>query len=284
MSLAIMTALAADVRRQTDLPMGINVLRNDGRSALAIAHAIGAQFIRVNVLCGARVTDQGIVSGIAHDLLRDRAMLRADVAILADVDVKHSAPIAPRPLVDEVGDTLERGLADALIVSGAGTGKRTDLSQVREVKAAAGSAPVLIGSGADPESIPGYLPYCDGFIVGNMDQDTRSRRSGESQTSRERSGEDNELMGRLPYLPIMPMYFPPTLSRRVQSIACASSWTRAESQSRFASRRSRKIFLQTLMQTGGSPRKFAAATSSSDSARSIFVRLTWQIMFVAAPS
>jgi membrane complex biogenesis BtpA family protein len=163
---AIMTALAADVRGQTDIPMGINVLRNDGRSALAIAHAVGAQFIRVNVLCGARVTDQGIISGIAHDLLRDRAMLRADVAILADVDVKHSAPIAPRPLVDEVGDTLERGLADALIVSGAGTGKRTDLSHLREVKGAAGAAPVLIGSGADPEAIPGYLPYCDGFIVG----------------------------------------------------------------------------------------------------------------------
>ncbi len=54
---------------------GINVLRNDGRAALAVAHAAQADFIRVNVLAGVRVTDQGIVEGIAHELLRDRSLL-----------------------------------------------------------------------------------------------------------------------------------------------------------------------------------------------------------------
>ena len=37
---AQMTALAAEVRRAVDLPLGINVLRNDGQSALAIATAM----------------------------------------------------------------------------------------------------------------------------------------------------------------------------------------------------------------------------------------------------
>src|SRR3954451_6219557 len=73
---AHLTALALEVRRNhPQLPLGINVLRNDGRSALAVAHASGANYIRVNVLCGARVTDQGVIQGIAHELLRDRAML-----------------------------------------------------------------------------------------------------------------------------------------------------------------------------------------------------------------
>ena len=102
---AHVTTIAAEIRRRIDLPLGINVLRNDGQSALAVAHAVGADFIRVNVLSGARVTDQGIVQGIAHDLLRERSQLGAtSVKILADVDVKHSAPLAPRPLVDEVAD------------------------------------------------------------------------------------------------------------------------------------------------------------------------------------
>src|SRR6478609_9609690 len=39
---AQMTALAAEVRGRSSLPFGINVLRNDGRGALAVAHAIGA--------------------------------------------------------------------------------------------------------------------------------------------------------------------------------------------------------------------------------------------------
>src|SRR2546430_14170914 len=91
-TVAAMTALAADVRQRfPELPLGINVLRNDGQSALAIAAAVGAHFIRVNVLCGARVADQGLLQGIAHDLLRDRALLRAQhVKIFADIDVKHS--------------------------------------------------------------------------------------------------------------------------------------------------------------------------------------------------
>jgi membrane complex biogenesis BtpA family protein len=168
---AQMTALACEVRRRLpQLPLGINVLRNDGRSALAVAHASGARFIRVNVLCGARVADQGILHGIAHDLLRERALLRAEasVRIFADVDVKHSAPLAPRPLEDEVADTLHRGLADALIVSGSGTGRATDPGHVAAARAAAGGkAPVFVGSGVTARSLPEYLPHADGFIVGS---------------------------------------------------------------------------------------------------------------------
>ncbi|MGB7160496.1 MAG: BtpA/SgcQ family protein, partial [Tepidisphaeraceae bacterium] len=117
--------------------------------------------------CGARVTDQGLIEGIAHDLLRDRAELGAtDIKILADVDVKHSAPLAPRPIEDEVADMIERGLADAVIVSGAGTGKPTDPQHVRAVKTAAGAGvPVLIGSGVGADNVD-MFDAVDGFIVG----------------------------------------------------------------------------------------------------------------------
>jgi len=165
---AHLTAIAAEVRRFVpNVPLGINVLRNDGLSALAVAHAVGADYIRVNVLCGARVADQGILQGIAHDLLRLRAELKAEsIKIFADVDVKHSAPLAERPIADEVDDTLHRGLADALIVSGAGTGKATDPEKVKLVKSAAKGAPVFLGSGVTPQTLPALLPHADGFIVG----------------------------------------------------------------------------------------------------------------------
>jgi membrane complex biogenesis BtpA family protein len=164
---AHMTSIAYQVRKRFYLQLGINVLRNDGLSALAVAHASGADFIRVNVLCGARVTDQGIIQGIAHDLLRERVILGAShIKMMADVDVKHSAALAPRPIEDEVDDTLERGLADALIVSGAGTGKATDPAKAKQVKARAGNTPVFIGSGASSATVPSLLPHVDGFIVG----------------------------------------------------------------------------------------------------------------------
>jgi membrane complex biogenesis BtpA family protein len=165
---AHMTHLAHEVQKRFDVPLGINVLRNDGCSALAIALAIGATLIRVNVLCGARLTDQGIVQGIAHELLRLRVRLDAhDVRILADVNVKHSSSLGPpRPIEAEVADLIERGGADALVVSGEGTGRPVDPAELAQVKAAAGDTPVLVGSGASPETIADLLTHADGAIVG----------------------------------------------------------------------------------------------------------------------
>jgi membrane complex biogenesis BtpA family protein len=165
---ACMTRVAREVRQRFDVPLGVNVLRNDGCAAIAVAHSAGAAFIRVNVLCGARLTDQGLIHGIAHELLRQRALLNAtDVRILADVNVKHSTPLGPsQPVGQEVADLIERAGADAVIVSGAGTGQATDLAELAEVKQAAGQTPVLVGSGVTAETIGGLLAHADGAIVG----------------------------------------------------------------------------------------------------------------------
>jgi membrane complex biogenesis BtpA family protein len=166
-TLAGMAAIGNEIRRQCPVPLGFNVLRNDGVSALALAAAVGAEFIRVNILCGARLTDQGVIQGIAHDLLRDRSALDADaVAVLADVNVKHSAPLAPYDLSQEVEDACRRGGAAAVVVTGSGTGKGVDLEELRTVKRAAGEAPVLVGSGVTPESLEELAAVADGFIVG----------------------------------------------------------------------------------------------------------------------
>lgn len=163
-----LTWLACEVRRRFDTPLGINVLRNDGRAALAVAAAAGARFIRVNVLSGACVTDQGIVQGCAHELMRDRAALQADaIGVLADVRVKHSSPLGqPRDIADEVADLVERAGADALVVTGPATGRPADPADLRRVKSAAGATPVLVGSGVAPENIAELAALADGFIVG----------------------------------------------------------------------------------------------------------------------
>jgi len=135
-------------------------------AAMAVAAAAGLDFIRVNVLSGAVATDQGVIEGRAADLLRLRARLAPSVRIFADVRVKHARPLAPRPLQQEVHDLVQRGGADAVIVSGEGTGLHVDPEELEQVRAAAGDAPVLIGSGAATENIARLLAFADGAIVG----------------------------------------------------------------------------------------------------------------------
>jgi membrane complex biogenesis BtpA family protein len=167
-TIAAMTRLACAVRQTTDLPLGINVLRNDATAAMSIAVACGAAFIRVNVLCGARVTDQGVIQGCSYDLMRLRKNLGAEhIEVFADVDVKHSAPLSARSLKDEVEDTIKRGLADRIIVSGAGTGKAADPSKINEVIKYAGKTPVLLGSGANSDNLEELPSGLSGYIVGS---------------------------------------------------------------------------------------------------------------------
>ena len=167
-TVAHMTAIATAVRQQFAVPLGINVLRNDALAAMSIAHAVGASFVRVNVLCGARVTDQGLIEGCAAELLRLRHEINAkDVRVFADVDVKHSAPLGVRSIEDDVSDTIRRGLADAIIVSGAGTGRTIDVDELKRVRAVAGDTPLLIGSGVDADNVSNYKGLADGLIVGS---------------------------------------------------------------------------------------------------------------------
>ncbi|MDX1594156.1 MAG: BtpA/SgcQ family protein [Gammaproteobacteria bacterium] len=165
---ADMTALACAVRARFGLPLGVNCLRNDALAALAVAQAAGGAFVRVNVLCGARVTDQGVIEGLADRLLRERARLgAAAIRVVADVDVKHSAPLgAPRAIEDEVADLVERGGADALVVSGSATGRPADPGRFDRVRAAAEQVPVLVGSGVDADSVAAWHGRADGVIVG----------------------------------------------------------------------------------------------------------------------
>jgi membrane complex biogenesis BtpA family protein len=166
---AEMTALVGAVRAAVPAPVGVNVLRNDATAAMSVAAATGAGFVRVNVHAGARVTDQGVTEGRAHETLRLRDRIDCEVGILADVAVKHSAPLGRTDLAGATRDLLERGLADGVVVSGAGTGRAVDRERLATLAAVAGecgAAPV-VGSGVTPESAPDLLGVADGAIVGS---------------------------------------------------------------------------------------------------------------------
>ena len=163
-TVAAMARVIAEVVREVRLPFGVNVLRNDAASALAIAAATGASFIRVNVHTGAMLTDQGIIEGRAAETLRLRASLAPGVAIFADHLVKHAVPLAALDPVQSAKDLRLRGLADALIVTGAETGAAPDAGKLQLLREAV-DAPLLVGSGLSAANAEAFAD-ADGAIVG----------------------------------------------------------------------------------------------------------------------
>ena len=112
------------------------------------------------------LTDQGIIEGRADRTLRRRRELGVPVAILADVLVKHAAPLGPQMIEEAARDAAERGLADALIITGSGTGEATDLDDLRRVRAVLPEMPLLVGSGVTAETAGDTFALADGAIVG----------------------------------------------------------------------------------------------------------------------
>jgi membrane complex biogenesis BtpA family protein len=174
-TVAAMTVVAERIARTLpdDVALGVNVLRNDALSALGIAAAVGARFVRINVHVGAMVTDQGVIEGEAHATLAERARLGADVRIAADVLVKHAVPLGPWSLEDAARDTVERGLADAVIATGTGTGRPTDPEEVRRMQAAVPHTPVWVGSGLDPEQLATFPPFAAAIVGTWLHRDGR---------------------------------------------------------------------------------------------------------------
>jgi len=163
MALAVRSVMEA----AEGLEVGVNVLRNDARGALGICAATGASFLRVNVLCGSAATDQGVLTGDAATLLRERSRLAPEARIFADVHVKHATPIGDTSLVESAAETVERGGADAVILTGSRTGSPPEVEDLMSVRERIGSHPLLIGSGLDAGNARALLDNAHGAIVGS---------------------------------------------------------------------------------------------------------------------
>ncbi len=171
--IASMALVVDAVKKVVNVPVGVNILRNCGIESTAVAAVSGASFIRVNALSEVIVADQGIIEPSAYELRRYMKYLGFKPCVFADLHVKHAHSLAPRPLHEVGKEAVERGLADAVIVSGTMTGVRPSREDILSVKKAV-DVPVIVGSGLRPEFVPELLSIADGAIVGTYFKSGRS--------------------------------------------------------------------------------------------------------------
>ena len=164
---ATMSVIGAEVHRAVPLPLGVQVLAGANSSALAVALACDASFVRVEGFVFAHVADEGLIESSAGPLLRYRRTIGADhIRVFADVKKKHSAHAITADVdIAETAKAAEFFSVDGVIVSGTATGHPADPDEVAAV-ANAVSVPTLVGSGITPENL-GAFPNADAFIVGS---------------------------------------------------------------------------------------------------------------------
>jgi len=166
-TVAPMTLILKEVVEAVNIPVGIKVLFNDVKAELAIVNCTGAHFVRVSVYCDAVVAMAGVIEGCAYEAVTFRKLIGADhVRILADVQVKHAAPLAIRPIEHSAFDAATSGMADGLVVTGQRTGLAASLDDIAAVKRTVPNKLLLVGSGTTVDNVTGILEHADGVIVG----------------------------------------------------------------------------------------------------------------------
>lgn len=166
---ACMTRVGLEVRRVTEKPLGVQVLAGGHREALAVALAVGAEFVRVENFVFAQVADEGLTpEATAGALLRYRRMIGAEhVKVLADIKKKHASHTLTGDLsLSEAVHGAAFFGADGVIVTGTRTGSAALVTDV-EAARRAGHLPVVVGSGVTPENVAGMLAHADAVIVGS---------------------------------------------------------------------------------------------------------------------
>lgn len=149
------------ILENSKLIVGINVLPNDYKEALELADKVGAKFIQLDYVAGTYLNNKFIYE--SHFLsIREKY---PHILVLGGVWPKYYEPVETSKLKDDIKSGMKR--ADAIVVTGAGTGKETPLDKIKEFKDIVGDFPLIIGAGLTPDNISVQLALANGGIVGS---------------------------------------------------------------------------------------------------------------------
>lgn len=164
-TVAILSVVGAAIRREfPDLALGVCLMSHAAREPLAIAQAIGGQFVRLKVYVGAMVKAEGLLEGCAYEAVQYRAQIGAeDVKILADVYDRTGEPLGRLPIGEEARQAAVFGRADGLILTGLSFAE--SMQMLADVRAAKLNTPLLLGGGATADNIAQVLKVADGVVV-----------------------------------------------------------------------------------------------------------------------
>jgi membrane complex biogenesis BtpA family protein len=165
-AIAVMSSIITELRPD-DRPFGVDFLW-DSKSAIAIAKATGAFFIR-EVVTGVYESDMGLWQTDAAELYRYRDRIDAgSVRIFANISPEFASPLGNRSIAQRAKSAVTSSLVDAILIAGTMAGAEPDISLVKEAKDAVGlEVPVFLNTGAKANNIAKYLSIADGVIVGS---------------------------------------------------------------------------------------------------------------------
>src|SRR5918999_802485 len=151
---AYMSVIGAAVHRaHPAIPLGVNVCWNVPKATIAVCHAAGGAFIRLeHVYIGMAITPHGPVYGCAYEATQFLKLLDAKhIRIFADVYEAHSVPIGRVPIEQAARQATGTCQAHAVIITGSTLAESMEMIQA--IKRSAPAMAVILGGGSAPTNV-----------------------------------------------------------------------------------------------------------------------------------
>ena len=142
-----------------NLVIGINILPNKFDQAFILAHKYRADFIQLDQVAGSYISGK-----LDFELYKSFKERYSDIIILGGVWPKYYQPVNGSDLETDVRNGMER--AEAIVVTGSGTGIETPLEKINKFRNILGNHPLVVGAGLTVDNAYEQLCIADGAIVG----------------------------------------------------------------------------------------------------------------------
>ncbi|MCC6904990.1 MAG: BtpA/SgcQ family protein [Anaerolineae bacterium] len=147
-----------------DFQVGLQVLRNDLRAAIAIARVCNASFLRMGVFTGVTASSQGLVSGYPYEFMKYRKAIGAThVKLISEIYSMHFKFLGGEKTAVEVANDAKFNGAHAVAICDPDT--EMIVKMTHDIKKSTGM-PVIISGYTDHKNVDVLLKEADGAIVG----------------------------------------------------------------------------------------------------------------------
>ena len=162
--IAYFSVIAKEIKSNfSNFLLGI-LINWDGVASLAVAHAVNADFVRVeHVYTGVEVTSTGLLTAQCCEITEMKKRLHTTLSVFADVYEPHAVPLGAKPIEDAAWETIHEAFADGLFLSGKTAQESIDLIERARTKVP--NSTIFLGGGATEENVLQLLKYYDGVCV-----------------------------------------------------------------------------------------------------------------------
>ncbi|MFH1589948.1 MAG: BtpA/SgcQ family protein [archaeon] len=155
----VILALEQTSKQNYDVVIGINILPNEYGLSLRLAQQFDGKFIQLDYVAGDYTSGK-----LDFESYSDQRDSFPEIIVLGGVWPKYYTPVNGSILENDLRTGVQR--AEAIVVTGSGTGKETPFNKIKKFREIIGDHPLVIGAGLNLDNAYEQLSISNGAIVG----------------------------------------------------------------------------------------------------------------------